>query len=114
MLETITEEVFLFGPVTMPGLITLGEIILDVENQTATVDGGVPISGKPESLNGWFRYLPAGDDLSIIGIGLTRWNGTSRDILAYDYLLMGSLPDWQTFTLPVNCLIQATTYCLPQ
>ena len=107
MLETITEEVFLFGPVTMPGLITLGEIILDIENQTATVDGGVPISGKPQSLHGWFRYLPAGNDLSILGIGLTRWNGTSRDTLSYDYLTLGSQSDWQTFSLPVNYLIGA-------
>ena len=106
-LETITKDVFLFGPVTVPGLITLGEIILDIENQTASVDGGVPVSGKPESLNGWFRYSPAAGDLCIMGIGLTRWNGTSRDTLSYDYLSLGSQPDWQTFTLPVNYLIQA-------
>lgn len=106
-LESITKEVFLFGPVTVPGLITLGEIILDIENQTATVDGGVPISGKPESLNGWFRYLPAAGDMGIVGIGLTRWNGTSRDTLSYDYLLMSDQPDWQTFKLPVNYIIQA-------
>ena len=106
-LESITKDVFLFGPVTVPGLITLGEIILDIANQTATVDGGVPVSGKPQSLNGWFRYLPAPGDLCIMGIGLTRWNGTSRDTLAYDYLVLGSQPDWQMFTLPVNYLIQA-------
>ena len=106
-LESITKDVFLFGPVTVPGLITLGEIILDIANQTATVDGGVPVSGKPQSLNGWFRYLPAPGDLCIMGIGLTRWNGTSRDTLSYDYLILGSQPDWQMFTLPVNYLIQA-------
>lgn len=106
-LETITKDVFLFGPVTVPGLITLGEIILDIANQTATVDGGVPVSGKPQSLNGWFKYLPAPGDLCIMGIGLTRWNGTSRDTLAYDYLLSGSQPNWQTFTVPINYLIQA-------
>lgn len=106
-LESITRDVFLFGPVTVPGLITLGEIILDIANQTATVDGGVPVSGKPESLNGWFRYLPAPGDLCIMGIGLTRWNGTTRDTLAYDYLTTGSQADWQTFTVPVNYQIQA-------
>lgn len=106
-LESITKNIFLFGPVTIPGLITLGEIILDVANQTATVDGGVPISGKPESLNGWVRYLPAPGDLGLMGIGLTRWNGISRDTLAYDYLSVGIQPDWQTFTVPVNYQIQA-------
>ncbi len=106
-LESITKNIFLFGPVTVPGLITLGEIILDVVNQTASVDGGVPVTGKPQSLNGWFRYLPAPGDLSLMGIGLTRWNGTSRDTLSYDYLSRGSQPDWQTFTVPVNYQIQA-------
>jgi hypothetical protein len=107
-LETITESVFIIGPVTVPGLITLGEIILDIENQTATVDGGVPVTGYPESLKGWFRYLPATGDSCVIGMGLSRWNGTSRDTIAYDYLSFGGQhPDWQMFTLPLNYLIQA-------
>lgn len=107
-LETITETVFIVGPVTVPGIITLGEIILDIQNQTATVDGGVPVSGYPEALKGWFRYLPAAGDSCIIGMGLSRWNGTSRDTIAYDYLSFGSQnADWQLFTLPLNYQIQA-------
>lgn len=107
-LETITESVFLVGPVTVPGIITLGEIILDIQNQTATVDGGVPVSGYPDALNGWFRYLPAVGDSCVIGMGLSRWNGTSRDTIAYDYLsFSGQYPDWQMFTLPLSYLIQA-------
>ncbi len=107
-LETITESVFIIGPVTVPGIITLGEIILDIQNQTATVDGGVPVSGYPEALKGWFRYLPAAGDSCVIGMGLSRWKGTSRDTIAYDYLSFGGQhADWQMFTLPLNYQIQA-------
>jgi hypothetical protein len=107
-LETITESVFLIGPVTIPGIITLGEIILDIQNQTATVDGGVPVDGYPETLKGWFRYLPATGDSCVIGMGLSRWNGISRDTIAYDYISFGGQhPDWQMFTLSLNYLIQA-------
>lgn len=107
-LETITQNVFLVGPVTMPGILSLGEITLDIVNQTGTVDGGVPISGYPTVLNGWFRYQPALGDSCIIGIGLSKWNGSSRDTIAYSYLTIGGLnTNWQEFALPIEYLIQA-------
>jgi hypothetical protein len=107
-LETITQNVFLVGPVTMPGILSLGEITLDILNQTGTVDGGVPVSGYPTVLNGWFRYQPALGDSCIIGIGLSKWNGSSRDTIAYSYLTIGGLnTNWQEFALPIEYLIQA-------
>ncbi|MDY0025742.1 MAG: PCMD domain-containing protein [Lentimicrobium sp.] len=101
-LETITETIFLIGPVTMPGIITLGEIIVDQVNATGTVEGGIPITGMPQKLRGWYRYLPQTGDSCIMGIGLTRWTGTSRDTIAYSYLIAGGQQDtWQEFAVPV-------------
>jgi hypothetical protein len=41
-------------------------------------------------------------------MGLSRWNGISRDTIAYDYISFGGQhPDWQMFTLSLNYLIQA-------
>lgn len=105
-LETITHNIFIVGPVTMPGVLSLGEITLDILNQTGTVEGGVPVSGAPVVLRGWFRYLPSANDSCIMGIGLSRWNGTSRDTLAYAYLTIGGQnPDWQEFLLPIEYLL---------
>jgi len=105
-LETITKDILFIGPITMPGILTLGEIILDIQNMTGTVEGGIPISGFPDALKGWFRYLPAQDDSAIIGLGLTRWNGQSRDTVAYSYFTPGGQnPDWQQFTLPITYLL---------
>lgn len=104
-LETITHNIFIVGPVTMPGVLSLGEITLDILNQTGTVEGGVPVSGAPVVLRGWFRYQPSANDSCIMGIGLSRWNGTTRDTLAYAYLTIGGQhPAWQEFSLPIAYL----------
>lgn len=101
-LETITENIFLIGPVTIPGMITLGEIIVDLVNFTGTVEGGIPVTGMPQKLRGWFRYLPETGDSCIMGIGLSRWNGSSRDTVAYSYLTLGGQHnDWAEFSVPV-------------
>ncbi|MDY0344320.1 MAG: PCMD domain-containing protein [Lentimicrobium sp.] len=101
-LETITQSIFLIGPVTVPGMITLGEIIIDLVNFTGTVEGGIPVTGTPQKLRGWYRYLPQTGDSCIMGIGLSRWNGTSRDTIAYSYLSIGGQHnDWEEFSVPV-------------
>jgi len=107
-LETITQNVFLVGPVTMPGVLSLGEIVLDILNMTGTVEGGVPVSGAPVMLRGYYRYQPGLGDSCVIGIGLSRWNGTSRDTLAYSYRTIGgATPSWTEFSVPVEYFIQA-------
>lgn len=105
-IQTVTENIFLVGPVTMPGIVSLGEITLDIINQTGTVNGGVPIDNRPNQLNGWFRYQPGSGDSCIIGIGLSRWNGTGRDTLAYAYQTIGGQTStWTPFSLPIEYLI---------
>ena len=107
-IQTVTHNIILVGPVTMPGILSLGEITLDIINQTGTVSGGVPIDTQPNMLKGWFRYLPAAGDSCIMGIGLFRWNGTGRDTLATSYTVIGGQnPDWQEFTVPIDYLIWA-------
>lgn len=107
-IETVTENIFLVGPVTMPGIISLGEITLDIINQTGTVEGGVPINTQPNMLQGYLRYQPSTGDSCIMGIGLFRWNGSSRDTLAYSYTTIGGLiSGWQEFTVPIEYVIWA-------
>lgn len=107
-LETITENIIFVGPVTLPGMITLGEITLDIVNLTGDVKGGIPTSGKPQKLRGWFQYQPQPTDSCIMGIALTRWTGSQRDTLAYSYLTVGeTINNWQEFTVPVEYEINA-------
>jgi hypothetical protein len=105
-IQTVTQNIILVGPVTMPGILSLGEITLDILNQTGTVTGGVPIDTRPNMLNGWFRYQPSATDSCIMGIGLSRWNGTGRDTLAYAYKTIGGQhATWEQFSIPIEYLI---------
>lgn len=105
-IETITHNIILVGPVTMPGILSLGEITIDIINQTGTVSGGVPVDNWPVVLKGWFRYEPAAGDSCILGIGLSKWNGSGRDTLATSYKVIGGQnPDWQQFEVPIDYLI---------
>lgn len=107
---TVTENIFLVGPVTMPGILTLGEVIIDVMNATGSVTGGVPVTGYPIRLKGFYKYQPQGGDSCYIGIGLSRWTSSGRDTLAYSYHAFGgTVSTWSEFTIP----IQYTTFAEP-
>ncbi|MCX6244014.1 MAG: PCMD domain-containing protein [Bacteroidetes bacterium] len=68
-----------FPSVVVPGALTLGTFTIDIFTQTFSLDGGVPINDVPTHLKGFFKYIPKGGDSCAIGIGLSKWNGISRD-----------------------------------
>lgn len=104
--QTVMHNIFIVGPVTMPGILSLGEITLDIVNQTGSVEGGVPIETRPNSLSGWYRNQLTTGDANIIGIGLFRWNGSSRDTLALGYSFFSEqATDWQHFNIPIDYMM---------
>ena len=50
--QSVTQNIFIIGPITMPGILTLGDVIIDITNATGTVEGGVPVTGQPKYLKG--------------------------------------------------------------
>ena len=62
-----------------PSICTNG--IINTAQQT--IEGGVPISSRPISFGGWFRFDPVNSDTGNYSITLTRWNSVtnSRDII---------------------------------
>lgn len=64
-----------------PSVLTNGNI----NSQTQSVEGGTPVSSRPLSFGGWFRYDPANTDTAFLNVVLTKWNsGTgSTDIVGY-------------------------------
>lgn len=104
--QTVMHNIFIVGPVTLPGILSLGEITVDIINQTGSVEGGVPIETRPNILTGWYRNQLTADDASIIGIGLFRWNGSSRDTLALGYNIFGEQTNaWQKFSIPIDYMM---------
>ncbi len=64
---------------TAPGIAATGII----NQSTQNVDGGVAYNLRPDSIVGWYRYAPAGSDTGSVEITLSKWNGTSRDIVGH-------------------------------
>lgn len=101
--QSVMHNIFIVGPVTMPGILTLGDVVIDILNGTGSVEGGVPVSGLPKFLKGYYKYTPAAGDSCIIGIGLSKWNGTSSDTVAYAYKSFGAqVTTWEEFSIPIE------------
>jgi hypothetical protein len=43
---------------------------------------GYTYTGRPQTLNIWFKYFPVGVDRASIGVLLTKWNGVKSDTIA--------------------------------
>lgn len=81
-LESVSNYIIFQGDVTMPGMITLGEIEADILAMDGNIYGGVPYTGYPISMSGYYKYTPAEGDTAAIGLVTYRWNNNTRDTLA--------------------------------
>ena len=69
--KLVTAEVQFFG--IIPSILTTGEVNVS----TQEVEGGWPISSRPASFGGWFRYDTLTVDTGFVSITLTKWNSTT-------------------------------------
>jgi len=96
-LETKTLNIPLY-PTTVPGVITLGKLVIDIYSQTYTITGGVPIDDQPTHLKGFFKFLPQGGDSCVIGIALFKTTQGISDTIALGYFSSKTeVPDWTPF-----------------
>jgi hypothetical protein len=101
-IEVVTKNIFLVGPVTVPGVLTLSEISIDIFQQSFNISGGYPFSGMPQQLAGYLKYQPSGIDTSYFGFALTRWNNGTRDTIGYAAdTISGTISSWTPFQLPI-------------
>jgi len=108
-LQTVTQNVFPIGSVSIPGILTLGVLNIDYVNQTASLTGGTPFTGVPQSLTGFYKYQPTTHDSCYLGFGLFRWNNGTRDTIGYAYVMKGGgTTAWTPFEVPLNYLIWET------
>jgi hypothetical protein len=63
-LATITVLTF-----DVPGLVTLGSVVVDIISTEASIEGGIPWTTKPAKLKGHYKYNPAeGDSCAIVAV----------------------------------------------
>lgn len=83
---------------TIPGITALGTI--DMVNKQ--VNGGIPFSGKPIALNGFFKYNPIGNDSMLIGVILTRTTAGVQDTIGGGiFTNKTTVSSYTPFTLPI-------------
>lgn len=86
-------------PLDIPGFMTCGNLTVDITSASYTLTGGVPCVDQPTHLKGYYKYQPKGGDSCIIGVGFTRWNGTTRDSIALGYFsTKDTVNDWTPFS----------------
>lgn len=70
----------------IPGYI--GASTLDIPK--ATIHLGKPYTQKPQRLQAYYKYVPAGSDSALIQVMLSRWNTATskRDTLSFDKIIL--------------------------
>lgn len=53
----------------VPGLVTLGSVVVNIITTEASIEGGIPWTTKPAKLKGHYKYQPAdGDSCAVIAL----------------------------------------------
>lgn len=101
-LEVVTKTIPFVGSYTIPGVLTLSEINIDVLLATFSITGGYPYTGMPQQLAGYLKYQPAGVDTAYFGFALWKWNNGVRDTIGFAQdTVSGSISSWTAFQLPI-------------
>jgi hypothetical protein len=103
--ELVTQQIILYG--NIPGFITLGNLNVDLQTLTYTLNGGVPIADMPTHLMGYYKYFPKGGDSCSIGILLTKYNAGIIDTVGYGYFSAhDTVTEWTHFSAWIDYIIQ--------
>jgi len=105
-LTVVTKTIPFVGTYTIPGVLTLGKLNIDIAAQTASVTGGTPFTGRPVKLSGYLKYSPVKNDFCVMGWGLTKWNNSTRDTIGYGAInVSATINSWTYFEIPINYLL---------
>jgi hypothetical protein len=87
---------------TIPGILTLGKVVINTTTFTGSVEGGIPFTGKPSALKGYIKPQPAAGDSGMVALGFSKWNGTSRDTIGSGLKWFPTTDTtWKPFTVPI-------------
>ncbi|MFO7790320.1 MAG: T9SS type A sorting domain-containing protein [Bacteroidales bacterium] len=101
----VTQNLIGMGDVTLPGIITLGEFVLDLVAAEGSIEGGLPFTDRPYYLKGYFKSAPATGDSTMIAIGLSKWNDTTeeRDTIGWGIMYsVDTVDTWTEFEIPID------------
>ncbi len=95
---------FMYTIFTVPGVASNGVI----NTNNLQIVGGTPNTVRHQKLSGWYKYTPVGGDSWSILVGLFKWNGTSRDTVAYGtFLSTSAAATYTNFEVNLNYISSA-------
>ena len=92
---------------TIPGVLSLGTLVIDIEDIENSEFIGLPFSDRPTQLEGYFKYETPGTDFGLIGVLLTKWDeaNANQDSVAFalsEFTSQG--PDYAHFSATLQYL----------
>jgi hypothetical protein len=94
----MTSKSIMGGP-AVPGILTCGDFIVDWATQSGDIEGGMPITQKPDRFVGWYKYAPNGLDSAFINVVFLE-NG--NQVGEASIFLNSALTGWEEFSLDVT------------
>lgn len=93
--RTITAPII--GDIDVPGVVSLGSLGLDIQNQRPIVFG-LPYTSRPDSIRFASKFTsgPGGTDTGNVAVTLTRWTPNGRQVIGN---IIVPIVDHSTFTL---------------
>lgn len=88
----------LFG-MTLPAFLELGSRFL---NSSTFGIGGIPFTGRPGSLQFWYRLTVASNDSAGVYLALPRGGGTAAQVVGAAFAILPSRTGYGQFSLPVS------------
>jgi hypothetical protein len=102
-LTVVTQAIPFVGTYSIPGLLTLGNLNVDLAAKTFSLTKGFPFTGNPKKLTGYFKYQPVNNDRCIFGVGFFKRNNGIQDTLGYGAIdTAGTFNAWTSFEVPIQ------------
>ena len=95
----------LVGEYVSPGVVTLGEFVVNFLTQTATMEGGIPFTDRPLALNGDYKNFPAANDSTVVMAIFTEYleaKGKTDTIGLGIMYTNNVVADWTSFSVPIS------------
>jgi Secretion system C-terminal sorting domain len=92
------ESKTLFG-VTLPAFLVLGSRFI---NSNTFGIGGIPFTGRPGSLQFWYKLTVAANDSAGVYFVLTRGGGTTAQVIGAAAAILPARTGYSQFSLPVS------------
>jgi hypothetical protein len=91
------ETIHVFGSIDVPGIITLADFFLDLQNSNYGVSGGIYLRDRVTELDGMYKYSGVDGDSAAILVYNYKMNGSDMDTIGYGYMYLHDAAEWTPF-----------------